>query len=111
MPCMLPMLDPPACPTLPARSLPARSLPACSMEFVADQVPATSALTKAYINHASAPFLPDIVAIVYQMLCLDSEERQARAKAGEGASASAAGSAAGPPLALAAPSAAAPGQG
>jgi hypothetical protein len=83
------------------------------MEFVADQMPATTALIKAYINHASAPFQPDIVAIVYQMLCLDSEERQARAKASEGASASATGSAAGPSLALAAPSgsAAAPGQG
>jgi hypothetical protein len=55
------------------------------MESVAAQVPASDTLTKAYVNYRSTPFLPDIVAIVHQMICLDREERQARAKAGSGA--------------------------
>ena len=68
---------PPACCLLPA------CLPAlCSMEFVAAQFPASDTLTKAYVNYRSTPYLPDIVAIVHQMICLDREERQAWAKAG-----------------------------
>lgn len=50
------------------------------MEFVAEQALATTPIQKAYINHASAPFLPDIVAIDYNILLMDSQQRQARAK-------------------------------
>ena len=78
-PCVLLILSAhlPACCLLPA------CLPAlCSMEFVAAQFPASDTLTKAYVNYRSTPYLPDIVAIVHQMICLDREERQAWAKAG-----------------------------
>lgn len=60
--------------------LPHPPLDGCSMEFVAEQALATTPIQKAYINHASAPFLPDIVAIDYNILLMDSQQRQARAK-------------------------------
>lgn len=47
------------------------------MEFVAAQFPASTTLLKAYVNYRSAPWLPDLVAIVWNMLALDAEERQA----------------------------------
>ncbi len=53
----------------------------CSMEFVAEQARSTTPIMKAFINHSSAPFLPDIVAIDYKILLMDSQKRQARAKA------------------------------
>ena len=37
------------------------------MEFVAGQGPATTELQKALINKESAPYMPDLVAIVYQV--------------------------------------------
>ncbi|KAL4854893.1 Protein-ribulosamine 3-kinase [Chlorella vulgaris] len=54
-----------------------------SMEFVAAQFPATSTLTKALVNYRSAPYLPDLVAIVVQLVALDSERRQAMQGAGQ----------------------------
>jgi hypothetical protein len=50
------------------------------MEFVAAQFPATSTLTKALVNYRSAPYLPDLVAIVVQLVALDSKRRQTRGK-------------------------------
>jgi hypothetical protein len=47
------------------------------MEFVAAQFPATSTLTKAYVNYRSAPHLPDLVAIVSAIVQLDNERRHA----------------------------------
>lgn len=52
------------------------------MEFVAEQAQATSAIQKAFMNHASAPFQPDVIAIDYHILLLDSQQRRAAAKAG-----------------------------
>ncbi|KAI3435673.1 hypothetical protein D9Q98_001731 [Chlorella vulgaris] len=51
-----------------------------SMEFVAEQARATTALQKAFMNHASAPFFPDVMTIDYHILALDSQQRQARAQ-------------------------------
>ncbi|KAL4458240.1 hypothetical protein ABPG75_013105 [Micractinium tetrahymenae] len=53
-----------------------------SMEFVAAQFPASTTLQKAYVNYRSAPWLPDLVAIVWNMLALDAEERQAAGRVG-----------------------------
>lgn len=46
-----------------------------SMEFVATQFPASTSLTKAYVNYRSAPYLPDLVAIVSAIVQLDKERR------------------------------------
>ena len=45
------------------------------MAFLGDQVPATNTLQKAYINHVSAPFMPDLIAIEYHILRLDAQQR------------------------------------
>ncbi len=37
------------------------------MELVARQFPVSNILLKAYTNYRCAPYLPDIVAIVYNM--------------------------------------------
>lgn len=37
------------------------------MEFVAAQFPVTTTLIKAYVNYRAAPYLPDLVALVYNM--------------------------------------------
>ncbi len=54
------------------------------MEFVAAQFPVSSTLLKAYVNYRSVPWLPDLVAIVWNMLALDAEERQAAGHAAQG---------------------------
>lgn len=41
----------------------------CSMEFVAEQALTTTILQKAQINHLSCPYMPDLVAINYHILC------------------------------------------
>lgn len=41
-----------------------------SMEFVAAQSPCSTTLVKAFVNYRAAPYLPDLVAIVYQMWVL-----------------------------------------
>lgn len=38
-----------------------------SMEFVAAQFPVTTPLVQAYVNYRAAPYIPDLVAIVWQM--------------------------------------------
>jgi hypothetical protein len=50
------------------------------MEFVAEQAQATTHMQKAFMNHASAPFQPDVVAIDFHILLLDSQQRRAAAK-------------------------------
>ncbi|KAL4422095.1 hypothetical protein ABPG77_001563 [Micractinium sp. CCAP 211/92] len=55
-----------------------------SMEFLGDQALATTPLQKALLNKDAAPFMPDVAAIVWNVLCLDTEERRARGQAGPG---------------------------
>jgi hypothetical protein len=51
-----------------------------SMELVARQFPVSNILLQAYTNYRCAPYLPDIVAIVYNIVCIDSEQRAAEAR-------------------------------
>ena len=39
----------------------------CSMELVARQFPVSNMVLQAYTNYRCSPYLPDIVAIVYNM--------------------------------------------
>lgn len=64
------------CSATAAHRVPFCSPPWCSMEFVAAQFPASSTLLKAHVNFRSAPYLPDLVAIVFQMLHIDEERRR-----------------------------------
>lgn len=50
-----------------------------SMELVARQFPVSNMVLQAYTNYRCSPYLPDIVAIVYNIVCIDSEHRAAEA--------------------------------
>lgn len=52
------------------------------MEFLGAQALATTALQKALLNKEAAPFMPDVAAIVWNVLCLDTEQRKALGQAG-----------------------------
>ncbi|KAL4458239.1 hypothetical protein ABPG75_013104 [Micractinium tetrahymenae] len=56
-----------------------------SMEFLGEQALATTPLQKALLNKEAAPFMPDVTAIVWHLLCLDTEERKAGGQVGAGA--------------------------
>lgn len=44
---------------------------AATMEFIGNQAPATTNMQKAYINYATLPYMPDVVALVFHILRLE----------------------------------------